>query len=116
MTGFALIAVIAFVIAIVVAYRAGVGSAKRDTPIDAAIPAPPERRPTPPRCRPPPLRRRLTPSLRSFARSPRIAAGCCAISPIARAEMARYRQIVVDIEHNAPPPLLDGPARRTISS
>lgn len=27
----------------------------------------------------------------------------------ARAETARYRQIVVDIEHNAPPPLLDAP-------
>jgi predicted flap endonuclease-1-like 5' DNA nuclease len=27
----------------------------------------------------------------------------------ARAEIARYRQIVVDIEHNAPPPLLDAP-------
>lgn len=27
----------------------------------------------------------------------------------ARAEIARYRQIVVDIERNAPPPLLDAP-------
>jgi predicted flap endonuclease-1-like 5' DNA nuclease len=27
----------------------------------------------------------------------------------AQAEMARYRQIVVDIENNAPPPLLDSP-------
>ena len=27
----------------------------------------------------------------------------------ARAETARYRQVVVDIENNAPPPLLDGP-------
>jgi len=27
----------------------------------------------------------------------------------ARADVARYRQIVVDIENNAPPPLLDGP-------
>jgi predicted flap endonuclease-1-like 5' DNA nuclease len=27
----------------------------------------------------------------------------------ARAETARYRQIVIDIEHNAPPPLLDAP-------
>jgi NADH-quinone oxidoreductase subunit E len=27
----------------------------------------------------------------------------------ARADTARYRQIVVDIENNAPPPLLDGP-------
>jgi predicted flap endonuclease-1-like 5' DNA nuclease len=27
----------------------------------------------------------------------------------ARAQIARYRQIVVDIEHNAPPPLLDAP-------
>lgn len=28
---------------------------------------------------------------------------------VARAETARYRQIVVDLENNAPPPLLDGP-------
>jgi len=27
----------------------------------------------------------------------------------ARADIARYRQIVVDIENNAPPPILDGP-------
>lgn len=27
----------------------------------------------------------------------------------ARAETARYRQIIVDLEHNAPPPLLDAP-------
>ena len=27
----------------------------------------------------------------------------------ARAETARYRQLVVDLENNAPPPLLDGP-------
>ncbi len=27
----------------------------------------------------------------------------------ARAETARYRQVVVDLENNAPPPLLDGP-------
>jgi predicted flap endonuclease-1-like 5' DNA nuclease len=27
----------------------------------------------------------------------------------ARADVARYRQIVIDIEHNAPPPLLDAP-------
>ena len=32
-----------------------------------------------------------------------------ASSPHARAETARYRQIVVDLENNAPPPLLDGP-------
>jgi len=29
---------------------------------------------------------------------------------IARAEAARYRELVVDIENNAPPPLLDGPS------
>lgn len=27
----------------------------------------------------------------------------------ARADTARYRQIIVDLEHNAPPPLLDSP-------
>ncbi len=27
----------------------------------------------------------------------------------ARSETARYRQVIVDIENNAPPPLLDGP-------
>ena len=34
----------------------------------------------------------------------------------ARAETARYRQLVVDLENNAPPPLLGGPARPTTSS
>ena len=111
MTGFALIAVIALVIGIVVAYRAGVRSAQRDAP-SLAIPGPP---PPPavevPRAvEVPPAAEPLPDSelaqLRAFADDRR---RLLADVADARAEIARYRQIVVDIERNAPPPLLDAP-------
>ena len=44
--------------------------------------------------------------LRAFAEDRRTLYGALAD---ARGELARYRQIVVDIENNAPPPLLSGP-------
>lgn len=44
--------------------------------------------------------------LREFAADRRQLFGAIAE---ARAEAARYRQIIVDLENNAPPPLLDGP-------
>ena len=111
MTGFALIAVIALVLGIVVAYRAGVRSAQRDAP-PAAIPAPPPRPAVEvPRAveLPPtagPLPDPELAQLRAFADDRR---RLLADVADARAEIARYRQIVVDIEHNAPPPLLDAP-------
>ena len=87
MTGFALIAVIALVIGIVVAYRAGVRSAQRDAP-PVAIPAPPLPKPAveePPAAEVPP-----------------------AAEPLPDPELAQLRAFV-DIERNAPPPLLDAP-------
>ena len=111
MTGFALIAVIALVIGIVVAYRAGVRSAQRDAP-SLAIPGPPP----PPAVEVPravempraaePLPDPELAQLRAFADDRR---RLLADIADARAEIARYRQIVVDIERNAPPPLLDAP-------
>lgn len=47
-----------------------------------------------------------TGQLREFAAERRLLFGALAD---ARSETARYRQIVVDLENNAPPPLLDGP-------
>lgn len=47
-----------------------------------------------------------TSQLREFAAERRLLFGALAD---ARSETARYRQIVVDLENNAPPPLLDGP-------
>ena len=41
--------------------------------------------------------------------SPKTAAACCARCAQARADTARYRELVVDLENNALPPLLDGP-------
>ena len=117
MTGFALIAVIALVIGIVVAYRAGVRSAQRDAP-PLAIPAPPPPRAVevPPAVEVPravevppaaePLPDPELAQLRAFADDRR---RLLADVADARAEIARYRQIVVDIERNAPPPLLDAP-------
>ena len=112
MTGFALIAVIALVIGIVVAYRAGVRSAQRDAP-PVAIPAPPLPKPAveePPAAEVPPAAEPLPDpelaQLRAFADDRR---RLLADIADARAEIARYRQIVVDIERNAPPPLLDAP-------
>ena len=41
------------------------------------------------------------------------ASRCTAQLAAARAETARYRQVIVDLENNAPPPLLEAPARPT---
>jgi predicted flap endonuclease-1-like 5' DNA nuclease len=96
-TGAALLAVIAFVVGIVVAYRAGARSKAHDArPLAAALPALPPAPAESPR----PIvvdtdaeeRRQLFAELAD-----------------ARADVARYRQIVIDIERNAPPPLLDAP-------
>ncbi|MEP7058011.1 MAG: hypothetical protein ABI809_09605, partial [Caldimonas sp.] len=121
MTGAALVAVIAFVIGVVVAYRLGLraagGHAMRHAP---SLPSAPPIEPAPPDVEPPaamPANERAAtatgsapafnePQLRAFAEDRRRLFSDVAD---ARAEIARYRQIVVDIEQNAPPPLLDAP-------
>ena len=82
--GFTLFALIALAIGIGIAYRAGVAHARRTARAVLAE----------------------LPQLRAFAEDRRRLFGQLAD---AHAETARYRQIVVDIERNAPPPLLDAP-------
>lgn len=129
MNGLTLLALIVVAIGFVVAYRAGVVRGQRDRP----APAPPLSRPavsigptpvsSPPadeHAQPAPdleaeasaLRRDLQTyeaaagQLQAFAEDRRQLFVALAN---ALAETARYRQIVVDLENNAPPPLLDGP-------
>ena len=108
MTGAALLAVIAFVVGIVVAYRAGSRSKAHDArPLAAALPALPPAPAESPR----PIvvdtdAAAELPQLRAFAEERR---QLFAELADARADVARYRQIVIDIERNAPPPLLDAP-------
>ena len=122
MTGCTFLAVIAFVIGIVVAYRAGVAYGRRGTrtlrrsgstagpratqPETASHSAEPVLEP--PRHPDPVPHADLAErsQLLAIAEERRQLFGDLAD---ARAETARYRQIVIDIEHNAPPPLLDAP-------
>jgi predicted flap endonuclease-1-like 5' DNA nuclease len=121
-TGAALLAVIALAIVGVVAYRAGVRSASRgsqhfpagQTTLPVAHARPPVESPRPPAdVAPPPVASAQPPAssyelpqLRALAEERR---KLFADLADARADVARYRQIVIDIEHNAPPPLLDAP-------
>ncbi len=85
--------ILAFLVAIALAAFAGyvVGTrARRDAPA-----APPAATPLP-----------LPPASAATPANPDVAAELAA----ARAEAARYRQLVVDIENNAPPPILQGEA------
>jgi predicted flap endonuclease-1-like 5' DNA nuclease len=104
----AILALIAIVIAIGgVAYRAGARHARRASDDTAAtrLPAPShDAMQTSPRTEEPLVAEWA--QLRAFAEDRRRLFGDVAD---ARAEIARYRQIVVDIERNAPPPLLDAP-------
>jgi predicted flap endonuclease-1-like 5' DNA nuclease len=131
--GLTLLVVLALAIGIVVAWRAGVMRGKREAesgaPLrPAAVVAPPAA-PAPPPMDPPAsidavaveqarlirslegenaaLRRAVAPApLHALAdEHNRMLAEC----EQARAEVARYREIVVDLENNALPPLLDGP-------
>ncbi|MGE5738962.1 MAG: hypothetical protein ACM34F_08715 [Betaproteobacteria bacterium] len=116
MTAFTLLALTALAIGIVIAYRAGAANARRSvTPTVAKPPAPRHGEANlPAATRPTPSSVPTTsaasleslPQLHAFAEDRRMLFGELAD---ARAETARYRQIVVDIEHNAPPPLLDAP-------
>jgi predicted flap endonuclease-1-like 5' DNA nuclease len=125
-SGFLLIAVIALALAIIVAYRAGARSARN---VHAVVT---------PELRPPVVVDAPDDEARSVAvvelRNPSIDDSARdTLEPLpsaelaqlrefgddrrrllsdladARAEIARYRQIVIDIESNAPPPLLDAP-------
>jgi predicted flap endonuclease-1-like 5' DNA nuclease len=104
----ALLAVIAFVVGIVVAYRAGARSKAREAhSLTVAAPA----LPPPPAKSPKAIAVDVDaaaelPQLRAFAEERRKLFAALAD---ARADIARYRQIVIDIERNAPPPLLDAP-------
>jgi predicted flap endonuclease-1-like 5' DNA nuclease len=117
---YTLLALIALAIGIVVAYRAGAASTReRAQPQPAAsLPEPPRVAdaavdPVAPLAEPEPhaATRSTTASaemtqLQAFAEERRALYRELAD---ARADTARYRQIVVDIERNAPPPLLDAP-------
>ena len=126
MNGFLLIAVIALALAIIVAYRAGARSARNvhavvtpelrppvvvDAPDDEArsVAVVESRNPSiddSARDTLEPLRSAELAQLREFGDDRRRLLSDLAD---ARAEIARYRQIVIDIESNAPPPLLDAP-------
>jgi len=125
-SGFLLIAVIALALAIIVAYRAGARSARNvhavvtpelrppvvvDAPDDEAqsVAVVELRNPSiddSARDTLEPLPSAELAQLREFGDDRRRLLSDLAD---ARAEIARYRQIVIDIESNAPPPLLDAP-------
>jgi len=93
-SAFAFVALIALVVGVAIAYRAGLARARRD----AANPIATD--PVAPRAS------AERAQLGAFADD---RAQLFAALADARAETACWRQIVVDIERNAPPPLLDAP-------
>jgi predicted flap endonuclease-1-like 5' DNA nuclease len=116
LNGLTLVALIALAIGIVVAYRAGAVDARRRARRGERIGG----SATPSVAASPPLANSGTPhtvAAASVARAERVQlqafsadrARLFADLADARAAIARYRQIVVDIERNAPPPLLDAP-------
>jgi predicted flap endonuclease-1-like 5' DNA nuclease len=116
LNGLTLVALIALAIGIVVAYRAGAVDARRrarrgERMVGSATPCV---------AASPPLADAATPhtvAAARVARAERVQLQAFAADRArlfadlaeARAAIARYRQIVVDIERNAPPPLLDAP-------
>ena len=137
MNGLTLLVVLALAIGIVVAWRAGVMRGKRDAEAGGNAPLRPAAILAPPPPAPAPVAMDVAPAaidsvaaemarlIRSLesenAALRRAAAAAPQVSPAdehqrllaecerARAEAARYREIVVDLENNALPPLLDGP-------
>jgi predicted flap endonuclease-1-like 5' DNA nuclease len=105
---YTLLALIALAIGIVVAYRAGAASTRERAQAQpaASLPAPPRVE----EADADPALSTTTAAemtqLQAFAEERRALYRELAD---ARADTARYRQIVVDIERNAPPPLLDAP-------
>jgi predicted flap endonuclease-1-like 5' DNA nuclease len=115
LNGLTLVALIALAIGIAVAYRAGAVNARRRAQRAAGIgesatPIVTTPMPLPDPCARPdvaaPVACAERVQLRAFAAD---RARLFADLADARAATARYRQIVVDIERNAPPPLLDAP-------
>jgi predicted flap endonuclease-1-like 5' DNA nuclease len=115
LNGLTLVALIALVIGITVAYRAGAVNSRRRAQRAARIgecAAPTVAAPMPlpdpsaQRNVAAPVARAERVQLRAFAAD---RARLFADLADARAATARYRHIVVDIERNAPPPLLDAP-------
>lgn len=94
MTAFAFVALIALAVGVAIAYRAGLARGRRDvsTPIATDPVAP-----------------RASAGQAQLAAFADDRAQLFSALADARAETARWRQIVVDIERNAPPPLLDAP-------
>jgi predicted flap endonuclease-1-like 5' DNA nuclease len=126
-TAFALLALVAFAIGLVIAYRLGASRAraqsggaaqrfadaqasKSNTPIDPVHTLPTENIALPAVHSTVPAEHNeasaALPQLRDFAEDRR---RLLVELAAAREELARYREIVVDIERNAPPPLLDAP-------
>jgi predicted flap endonuclease-1-like 5' DNA nuclease len=112
LNGLTLVALIALAIGIAVAYRAGGVNARRRT-LHTAWTSSSVNAPAP---------LAALPADRNVAPTPGVRAGrvqLCAFADDrarlfaelaeARAASARYRQIIIDIERNAPPPLLDAP-------
>ena len=118
MAALAFVALLALAVAIAVAYRAGLARARRD--FAAATPDPASAVPiaiasaASPRQPAPSIETRSAGGNASAERTQLAAfaddrARLFAALADARAETAQWRQIVVDIERNAPPPLLDAP-------
>jgi NADH-quinone oxidoreductase subunit E len=124
--GLTLVALIAIAIGAFVAYRLGVRSGRRESLSGAWRAATPPVNPpamvsSPGPASEPPGERQATADdllpLRDELSTLRQALDACerelvdlrAALPAANAETARYRQIIVDIEDRAPPPLLDSP-------
>ena len=113
MNGLSLLLLIALAIGLVVAYRAGVARGARDTRGTAPLPALTSDLPTK-------AARNGNDDARAPDDAPARLAQAAAFADDrhalfraladARAETARYRQLVVDLENDAPPPLLDSPA------
>ena len=135
--GLTLLGLIVLAIGVVIAYRAGIVSGRREArthaqpfasstspALPAAAPPPAAARPAPPAPETAAVREPATPAVPS-SDSARLASRDAEIAQLrdlaedrralfaaladARADVARYRQIVVDIENNAPPPLLASP-------
>ena len=108
MIAYTLLALVALAIVVIVAYRTGAASARdRAEPQPAALTPPPrvEQAEADAGARATATAAEIA-QLHAFAEERRLLFRELAD---ARAETARYRQIVVDIERNAPPPLLDAP-------
>ncbi|HLX28460.1 MAG TPA: hypothetical protein VKV24_08250 [Casimicrobiaceae bacterium] len=112
MNGLTFVALIALAVGIGIAYRAGAlrarrATARERTPFATAVAVPPAQPKAPD----------AVTATRNEARAERALLSALADDRAAlfreladaKTETARYRQIVIDIERNAPPPLLDAP-------